>query len=224
MAELSLKNRLVLVFGGGDVAKRKIRGLLPCQPQLIIIAPTFDSWILDKAKEGVLNIEQHPFEAKMLSKEPRPTLVFSATSEATLNKQIANQCEALGILCNSADDPTVSGFLVPAVVRQHPITLAVATGGHSPALSRLLKERLTHCLEPGWPALVNLFGMMRGEVKNTLTHAKQRHKFWRQLALDVVHEKRYLSTDNQAWFDEKLSHSIKEWNELRTNKTADSDK
>ncbi len=208
MAELILTNREVLLIGGGSVAKRKLSGLLTCEANVLIISPRLDPEIAHWVQQKKVRHSKTVFNPEMLDARPGYALVFAATGEAATNRMIAGLCAQRGILCNSADDPGVSGFLVPAMVRRGPVTIGVGTQGASPALSRLLKERIDAWLEPGWGELARLFGAMRQEVKERIGVIKQRQDFWRDTALAVEREERFKKSDNRKWFEERLNKKL----------------
>ncbi|WP_193771181.1 precorrin-2 dehydrogenase/sirohydrochlorin ferrochelatase family protein [Candidatus Magnetaquicoccus inordinatus] len=208
MTELLLTDRVVLCIGGGQVAWRKVQGLTGCGAQVTVLAPQLHPELAALQAQGGIRHRQEWFQEAVLDEQPRPHLLFAATGEEALNRQIAALAAQRSILCNSADDPGSSSFLVPAVVRRGAVTVAVTTGGMSPALSRLLKERLEGFLEPGWGALAQLFGACREQVKRRITDATARQHFWRQTCLAVEREQRYQSTDNQEWLEQRLQQAL----------------
>ncbi|MBF0127341.1 MAG: bifunctional precorrin-2 dehydrogenase/sirohydrochlorin ferrochelatase [Magnetococcales bacterium] len=207
MVELVLVRRPLLVVGGGRVAGRKIAGLLACQARVTVVAPELvDPQVAAWVEEGVVDHRPERFSEAALEWTPRPVLVFAATGEAALNREVARLCAGRGILCNSADDPACSGFLVPAVARRGPVSVGVGTGGLSPALSRLLKERLDGWLEPGWGRLAVCFGAWRGRVTATIPEGEQRQRFWRQAALEAVEQGCLEGEEQDLWLEERLEH------------------
>ncbi|MBF0415301.1 MAG: bifunctional precorrin-2 dehydrogenase/sirohydrochlorin ferrochelatase [Magnetococcales bacterium] len=204
MAELNLLGQLVWVIGGGAVALRKVRGLLDTGARIVVVAPAWDPELTRWRDQGCLHIHQGEFSEADLDREPRPMLVFAATGDGGLNQEIAACCRQRRMWCNSADNPEVSGFLVPAVVRRGDMTVAVGTRGASPALSRLLKERLDHDLEPGWQGLVAVFGAMRAEVVRRIPNRLHRQKFWRDTALAAEVQERYRFDEQESWFLARL--------------------
>jgi siroheme synthase-like protein len=207
MAELILTNRDVLLIGGGSVARRKLSGLLTCKANVLLVAPQLDPDIAQWVQQKKLRHLKAEFAPELLDHQPGYALVFATTSQAAINRQIAKQCAQRGLLCNSADDPKVSGFLVPAMVRRGPVTVGIGTRGTSPALARLLKERLDSWLEPGWGELAKMFGTMRQEVKERVNPIEKRQNFWRETALSVDKEERFKKTDNRKWFKKRLDEA-----------------
>ncbi|MBF0383343.1 MAG: bifunctional precorrin-2 dehydrogenase/sirohydrochlorin ferrochelatase [Magnetococcales bacterium] len=204
MAELILTNREVLLIGGGTVALRKLTGLLTSGARILIVSPELDPNIAKLVQENEVEYVKAIFGPELLEHKPRYSLVFAATNSSETNRHIAHICAKEGILCNSADDPEVSGFLVPAVVRRGPVTVAVGTQGESPALSRLIKERIDSWLEPGWGELAQLFGLIRSDVKKRINPIKKRQNFWRNTTLAVEKEERYKKTNNRAWLETRI--------------------
>ncbi|MBF0123816.1 MAG: bifunctional precorrin-2 dehydrogenase/sirohydrochlorin ferrochelatase [Magnetococcales bacterium] len=209
MVELPLQGRLVWLIGGGKIASRKLEGLLPCGAQIVIIAPVIDDNIAKLAATGQIQHHSQRFDVTLLERSPPPWLVFAATDDADLNRAIAQHCTAQRIWCNSADDPEVSSFRVAAMVRRGPVTVAVASGGLSPALSRLLKERIEAWLEVGWQSLALVFGSMRAQVRQQITDQPLRQRFWRHIAQQAAAEQRYHYQDNQQWFNQHLAQFLR---------------
>ena len=163
---LSLADTRCLVVGAGPVGRRKIVDLLACRPaELLVVDPAPDEEALMQAVHDVpaapLRLEKRGFLPEDVENR---TLVFAATPSAAVNSSIAGLCRSFGIPCNVAGplEEGVSGsFLVPAHVENGPITLALSTGGCSPALARALKEDLRLWLQDGYVPLALLLKKLR---------------------------------------------------------------
>lgn len=211
LAELVLTDRTVLMFGGGRVARRKVEGLLESGARVTVVAPTLDPWVAVYCERGELRHEPGVYSPARLDQPPRPLLVFAATDQAEVNLAIAEACRERGILCNSVNDARVSGFYVPAVLRRGVVAVGVCTSGASPALSRLLKERIDDWLEPGWGPFAKLLATMREIVHDRLGEdGEARQRFWRETCLAAVQEKRYLEDDNTDWLLAKLEQALRQ--------------
>lgn len=65
-------------------------------------------------------------------------------------ESVASAAREAGVLVNVEDVVELCDFHTPAVVRRGALTLAAATGGASPAVARIARERLEHAFPPGW--------------------------------------------------------------------------
>src|SRR5579884_3578010 len=57
---LSLRGRRVVVVGGGPVAERKVRGLLPAEPEIVVVSPSLVDELGALAERGALRWERRP--------------------------------------------------------------------------------------------------------------------------------------------------------------------
>ncbi|WP_295640101.1 NAD(P)-dependent oxidoreductase [uncultured Mailhella sp.] len=163
---LSLADVRCLVVGAGPVGRRKIADLLSCRPaSLLVVDPDPDEAALEKALAGLdarpLTLEKRTFCPGDLD---NVALAFAATPSAAANAAVARLCRASGVFCNVAgplEKDAAGSFLVPAHVESGPITLALSTGGCSPALARALKEDLKTWLQKGYADLALLLKALR---------------------------------------------------------------
>ena len=59
-----------------------------------------------------------------------------------MNKVIAAEAERERVTLNVVDDAELCTFIAPAIVKKGAVTVALSTGGASPALARKLREGL----------------------------------------------------------------------------------
>ncbi len=156
---LVVHGRNCLVVGGGRVAAGKVSQLVACGAHVHVIAPDVDPSIV--AEPGVA-IERRPYERGDVAGH---RLVFTATSDAAVNRAVHDDAEGAGIWVNSADDPANCTFTLPAVARRGPVTVAVSTGGHSPALATWLRRRFESELGPEYEVLADLLASERAAVQ-----------------------------------------------------------
>ncbi len=156
---LVLAGRRCLVVGGGPVAARKAEGLLRAGALVHVVAVRVGPEV--RRMEG-LSWEERPWRGGELAGY---RLVMAATDDHALNQSIYAEGEEVGAWVNCADDPISCSFLLPSVVRRGPITVAVSTGGHSPALAAWLRRRLAEELGPEYEVLVGLLSAERDALK-----------------------------------------------------------
>jgi siroheme synthase-like protein len=158
--ELVLVDKPVLLVGGGRVALGKARGLVGAGARVSVVAPRVAPELAGLA--GV-TIERRAYES---GEVVGYRLVIAATDDPAVNRQVFQEADAAGIWVNSADDPANCSFTLPAVVRQGPITVTVATGGQSPALATWLRDRLADELGPEHEVLLGLLAERREALRS----------------------------------------------------------
>jgi len=157
---LVLAGRSCLVVGGGRVALQKVRGLLGAGADVTVVAPEIDP--------GITGLPVACVERPYRSPEAGSyRLALAATGDSTVNQQVFDDAEAAGVWVNSADDPTRCSFVLPARVRRGRLLVTVSTGGHSPALSAWLRQRLDDDLGPEYDVLIGVLAEVRSEIQAT---------------------------------------------------------
>lgn len=142
---LDLGGASVLVVGGGRVAWRKAQGLAAAGAVVTVVAPQ----IVPELVELAATVHRRPYASGDAASH---RLVITATDDPAVNAAVATDATAAGVWVNSADDPANCTFILPAVARRGPVTIAVSTGGASPALASHLRsviqdEVLTEAVE-----------------------------------------------------------------------------
>ena len=135
-----LTDETVLVFGGGPVGARKARRFA-AEADVVVVSPEF----ADRGFGAAELVREAPDTDGVRAWVERtdPALVVAATDDADLNATAEAAAREVGALVNRADDhgeQDMGNVVVPATVRDDPVVMAVATGGHSPALSKYLRE------------------------------------------------------------------------------------
>ena len=159
---LELAGRRCVVVGGGVVAERRIAGLLAAGAAITVIAPTLTSALAALAAEGRLRHEPRGYRAGDLAGFD---LAFAATDAGDVNGALAREGRARGVWVNAADDPVNCTFILPALVRRGDLTVAVSTGGTSPALARAVREDLERYLTADYATLAQVAAEARRELR-----------------------------------------------------------
>lgn len=157
-ADLSRKR--CLVVGAGEVGRRKIGTLAACQAQEVLVLDTRepDEGLREAIDHPAVRFERRSFEESDLDGR---FLVIASTSNEELNWRISRACEARGILCNIVDQPEKCSFIVPALFTQGDLTVAISTGGGSPALARKIRKGLGEFIGEEYGAALVLMSRLR---------------------------------------------------------------
>ena len=159
---VELQDRRCLVIGGGPEALRKVRGLRAAAADVTVISPKLTSELRRMLAAGEIDwLEREYQEGDVEGYE----VVMVATDDGAVNAEVAAEGRRRRVWVNAADDPANCDFILPAVIRSGAITVAASTGGTSPALARRLREELEAYLTEEMPALADLLGEVRGELR-----------------------------------------------------------
>ena len=170
-----LKNKPVLVVGGGDVALRKCRAFLKAEANVTLVAPDFCQELQSMAEQGEVTLRQQKFIDSDLD---NVMLVIAATDNDAVNEQVAAQAEARNLFVNVVDDQPKCGFIFPSIVDRNPITIAISSAGTAPVLARRLREKLETLIPQHIGPLAQLVGSFRDKVKARFNHFSDRRQFW----------------------------------------------
>lgn len=146
--EVNLEGKNVLVVGGGRIALRKVKTLLPTGARITVVAPQFDPEFENLSSKG----EARPHTSHLITLKNRPYepldlrgifMVFICTDQPAVNAQVSNDARARRILVNNACDYLDGDFIVPARMDfGENIAVTVSTQGRAPSLAKKLKQKI----------------------------------------------------------------------------------
>jgi len=185
---LRLSHQPVVVIGGGEVAARKASLLKRAGADITLVAPH----LCGSLQESVARQEMWH-----IAEEFRPDhlndarLVIAATNSREVNAWVSRQAEARKIPVNVVDDRELSRFVMPAIVDRSPVIVAIGSSGDAPVLTRRLREKIEALLPSGLSKLAKLSGELRSKVKQQVSNADARRRFWERffdgdIAADVL--------------------------------------
>lgn len=196
---MDLSGRSCLVVGGGHVAERKTFSLLEAGAQVKVVSLSFSDRLLKKesftvqppacARDAESTSRDGQASLQLIHSTYRSDLlngmflVIAATDQYDVNRQVCLDAKERGILINCADNPELSDFWVPAVLRRGPLTLAVSTSGASPSLSRHIKQELSECYGSEYDEYVQFLQRFR----HHLLQANRLKPLRRKLLKAVLH-------------------------------------
>ena len=175
VACLRLTGRRCLVIGAGSVGLEKIEGLLAADARVHVIAPEACAEVAELAASGDVEWTQRHFQAGDLEGH---FLAIAATSDTETNIRVFDEAERRAMLCNVVDVPPLCSFILPAIVRQGPIAIAISTAGASPALAKRMKREIGEIFGPEHAELAWILNDVRGWAKATLPTYDDRKAFF----------------------------------------------
>ena len=159
---LNLRGRRCVVIGGGSVAEGKIAGLLHSGARVCVISPDATPGIRQLAGDGAVRWEERRYLDGDLE---GAFIAIAATNVREVNRRIFEEANEKGVMLNAVDDPPHCSFIAPSIVRRGPVTLAISTGGASPALARKLRESLQSSDDLAWADLSGAMAVARSHLR-----------------------------------------------------------
>ena len=138
---LDLRDRLTVVVGAGVVGMRKVRAVRAAGGRVRVVCR--ESAPADWADPAV-----DWLTAEYATPHLHGAGLVFACGPAELNRRVAADARALGVLLCDADDPLAGDFSLPAIHRLGRLTLTVSTGGAAPGLAVWLRDQLAEQLDP----------------------------------------------------------------------------
>ena len=160
---LNLTGRRCVIIGGGQIAEGKISKLLDSGATIVVISPGATPGIRKFAETGKVELDLRKYRPGDLQDA---FLVIAATNDRVVNQEIFEEAETLGVLINAVDDMPRCSFIAPSIVEKGPVTIAISTGGASPALARKLRETLSGSSDLDWTQATIVLSKARQIVKD----------------------------------------------------------
>lgn len=168
---LDLKNRPVLVVGGGSVAVQKAQGLLEAGAQVTVVAKELCACMESLCQQQDVPTHVDAYKAEYLGET---ILCIAATNDRQVNEAVFHDCRERRILCNVVDVPDLCDFYVPAVVKRGALQIAIGTDGYSPAYAGQLRRHLETQITDTHGEFVNHLRQQRQVVINKVEESKRK--------------------------------------------------
>ena len=204
---INLKQKPVLVVGGGDIALRKINLLIKAQARVDCLSPFFCEGMNSLSRDNYVNLINKSFEPADIKDY---SVIIAATDDATVNSSISSIAHDKRIPVNVVDSPTLSSFIMPSIVDRSPVIIAVSSAGKAPVLARIIRAKLETVIPSAYGILAEIAGEYRQKVKDRFSKIKDRRAFWEATFSGVIAEKVFSGRINEAKDDieKQLNDSV----------------
>lgn len=181
---LDIEDREVLIVGGGEVCARKAATLLRYGARVRVISPEVSGEVRSMASEGAIRLLEKRYDSDDLAGS---ALVIASTDDPCVNARVARDSRRKGIPVNVVDVTHLCDFIVPSVIEEGSIQIAISTGGKSPALARKLREAIESSVGAEWGVVNDILGRLRPIAKKALaTDGDRKELFDAILAAGVL--------------------------------------
>src|SRR5881394_3101312 len=181
---LDLRGRRAVVIGGGAVAEQKVHGLVGAGAHVTVVSTDVTPALGALARRNAIEHKRRPYRRGDLK---GAWLAIAATDDRGTNGAVWAEAEQVGVPLNAVDDLEHCSFIAPAIHREGDITVAVSTGGKSPALAVRLRQRIARLVGRAEARLCALLGELRPELAGRVPDARARTALWYEIVdSDVI--------------------------------------
>ena len=196
---LDIDGKACVVIGGGEVALRKIRGLLAAGAVVKVIAPEVCAEVEELARRGEIFLTREKFSEDMLDNE---LILIAATDNPEVNRRAA---QAKNILVNVVEGAG-GNFNVPSTIRRGELLLTISTGANSPAFSKFIRQMLEAELDENFGEGLKIISRGRRELKRLLPNHTQRKIFWQRVLTQEMWQ--LLKQGQLNELEDKINHAL----------------
>ncbi|KAL5529328.1 hypothetical protein ACEPAG_5313 [Sanghuangporus baumii] len=161
-----LKDKRVLMIGGGEVASGRIKSLLVADAYITLIAPRdglhpLTKFYIDNSDR--ITYHDRTFEGpKDLA---NVVMVLTAIDDVEWSRRICAMCREQRIPVNVADIPPSCDFYFGSQIRKGPLQIMISTNGNGPKLASIVKSRIEDCLPENVDKAIKNVGTLRAKLR-----------------------------------------------------------
>lgn len=195
--DFKFDGKYVVIVGGGTEAYKKTLRFIDAASKILVASRNFTNGIkklYQEKKINLLKVDIKDGEAFFNQLNPKPDLLAVATNDQKLNMQLSKRARSAGCMVYVADNPSISDFILPAVARIGEVRIAMSTGGKSPAMAKVLRQRVERLITQEDLLQIKLQNYMRAILKQRISDQKVRKKILYKI-LNDEHVKKLLRND-----------------------------
>lgn len=137
-------DKRAVFVGGGTIALRRIRTLLPFVGDLVVFAPDFTPEIERFAVDGAITLVRKEYQPSVLD---GADIVFVCTNDSALNEEVWAECKRRGLLVNVCSDRFKCDFHFPGIVQRDNVVVGVNAGGKDHRRVKQLRARIDRLMD-----------------------------------------------------------------------------
>ena len=185
---INAAGKRIVVFGGGEVAERKIRQILETSSSggaevvVEVYSRDFTPQIREFAAEGKLKC----FQCNLWHEDPGryldgAFLAIICTSDEPLNERILNAALKFNVLINYRHEGDV---FMGSVINKHGFLISISTEGRGPAMARYMREKIEPLIGEREGKMLLIQSRLRSDLKATIKDEARRQEILNQVLHD----------------------------------------
>lgn len=182
---LDIEGKKCVVIGGGKVAERKVISLLNAGAKVRVISPVVTAAIEQAAGERKITLSKRRYRKGDLREV---LLAYAATDDVPANIRVFLEAKEKGVLLNVVDDPESSHFIVPSAVERGKLSIAISTGGASPAFAKKLRMEMEERYGEEYAIFLDIMAAIRQKLLTKGAENDKNRKVFNKLASSAMPE------------------------------------
>lgn len=205
---INLHDRQAVMIGGGEVALRKTSDLLYSGAHVKVVSPEFhsDFALLEADSQGCLQLVKRKYRPGDLQ---GAMLVFSATNDPAVNREVFEEATELNILINAVDDPPNCSFYIPSMYRKGDLIMTLSTSGASPSMAARLRRTLEEHIPEDIDVILTALREARELLKESSSFSQLDFNQRGALLKDIVNREDLLEGLCESCKEERLKEFLK---------------
>ncbi len=208
LIDLKLNGKYIVMVGGGSECHRKILNFLNTGSKILVVSRAFSSNIKRLHETKKIDLQKTEIKdaaAFINGLKPKPDLLVAVTNDHKLNSELVKHAKSLGCMVYAADNPSISDFTLPAVTRVGGVRIAISTAGESPAMARVLRQRIMKMITEEDLLQIKLQSHIRALLKQRITDQKTRRK----ILYEMLKDKEIKTLLHEGKFEEAVEVALK---------------
>ncbi|SCV67303.1 BQ2448_5949 [Microbotryum intermedium] len=164
-----IKNKHVLLVGGGVVAAGRLFALLNANAIVTVIAPSshLSPEVRARINDPSLSSSLTYLDRKFQGEDDLNgfEMVLTAIDEGGLSSSICEMCRTRRIPVNVADVPPECDFYFGSIVRRGPLQIMVSTGGKGPRIANRIRRSIEEVLPTQVGEAIENVGRLRADLR-----------------------------------------------------------
>lgn len=169
---IELKDKPVLVIGGGEEGTKKVQILRSFGAAVTLIAENAQQAAIEECELFI----EGSFTDEEIDRSDY-ALIVASTDDRGLNRHISDLAMERKIPVNVVDDVELCTFIFPAIYQAGDVVCAVSSGGKSPYVAQYVRDRVKAVLPENIGEINDRMGELRKEARDKYPEASERRRF-----------------------------------------------
>jgi precorrin-2 dehydrogenase/sirohydrochlorin ferrochelatase len=201
-----MKDKPIVVVGGGKVATRKVETLLNADANVTVVSPEITDELKEWVKLQKISWKQKRFEEDDVAEA---FIIIAATDHTEINLNV-HQAAHPHQLINIVDRPELGNFIVPSTLQRGKLLISVSTSGASPGLSRKIKQELATVYDETYEEYLDFLSSCRQKVLEQVDQPVVRQYIFKALL-----DSKFIEMTRLNQFHEREEHFLDLFNQTR---------